>query len=178
MTVRILHHHIYPTVCSVEMCYYYSSHARGGDLGFKGKSIKTHWHTLNYHATLGYSCSCPLTSYAEGLPLCSFSTKCSIWFHTLSFTWALVVLSYLPLCLQAPDQKQRHLEVCSEDMEHLKAKQESTAIQLHSMVTQFKCESSDSHKFGEQGKAVAGPFRALWWLCWVIVNDDLWGQIP
>ncbi|XP_037374970.2 zinc finger and SCAN domain-containing protein 31 isoform X1 [Talpa occidentalis] len=57
---------------------------------------------------------------------------------------------------QAPDHKQRHSEVHSEDVVHPKAKQDSTAIQLQAMVTQLKCESFDPHKFGEQdGKTVS-----------------------
>lgn len=39
-----------------------------------------------------------------------------------------------------------------EDVEHLKATQESAAIQLQSMVTQLKNESLGPHKFGEYGK--------------------------
>ncbi|KAG8505912.1 Zinc finger and SCAN domain-containing protein 31 [Galemys pyrenaicus] len=57
---------------------------------------------------------------------------------------------------QTPDHKQRHSEVCSEDVVHPKAKQDSAAIQLQAMVPQLKCESFDPHKFGEQdGKTVS-----------------------
>lgn len=58
----------------------------------------------------------------------------------------------IPTCLQAPDCEYGHSEVLSGDTVHLKAKQESTALQVQSMVTQLKCESFGSHKFGEQGK--------------------------
>ncbi|XP_049742260.1 zinc finger and SCAN domain-containing protein 31 [Elephas maximus indicus] len=51
---------------------------------------------------------------------------------------------------QAPDHEHGHSEVLSEDVIHLKAKPESTVIQLHSMVTQLKCESFSPHQFQEQ----------------------------
>ena len=65
----------------------------------------------------------------------------------------------IPTCLQAPDCEHGHSEVLSGDAVHLKAKQESTALQVQSMVTQLKCESFGPHKFGEQGKDFTGPFR-------------------
>ncbi|KAL2791465.1 zinc finger and SCAN domain-containing protein 31 isoform 1, partial [Daubentonia madagascariensis] len=52
---------------------------------------------------------------------------------------------------QAPDHKRGRSEVLSEDVVHLKAKQESTVIQLQSMVTQLKYESFGLHQFQEQG---------------------------
>ncbi|XP_057555974.1 zinc finger and SCAN domain-containing protein 31 [Hippopotamus amphibius kiboko] len=51
---------------------------------------------------------------------------------------------------QAPDCEHGHSEVLSGDAVHLKVKQESTALQLQSMVTQLKYESFGPHKFGEQ----------------------------
>ncbi|XP_013965988.1 zinc finger and SCAN domain-containing protein 31 [Canis lupus baileyi] len=52
---------------------------------------------------------------------------------------------------QAPDDEHGHSGALSEDVVCLKAKQESIAIQLQSVVTQFKGESLDPHRFGEQG---------------------------
>uniref|UniRef100_A0A8C8ZTI6 Zinc finger and SCAN domain containing 31 n=1 Tax=Prolemur simus TaxID=1328070 RepID=A0A8C8ZTI6_PROSS len=52
---------------------------------------------------------------------------------------------------QAPDHKHGHSEMFSEDVVHLKAKQESTVIQPQSMVTQFKYEPFGFHQFQEQG---------------------------
>ncbi|XP_072801593.1 LOW QUALITY PROTEIN: zinc finger and SCAN domain-containing protein 31 [Vicugna pacos] len=51
---------------------------------------------------------------------------------------------------QALDCDHGHSEVLSGDAVHLKAKQESTAIQLQSSVTQLKGEPFDPHKFAEQ----------------------------
>lgn len=58
----------------------------------------------------------------------------------------------IPTCLQAPDCEHGHSEVLSGDAVHLKAKQESAATQLQSMVTQLKYESFGPQKLGEQGK--------------------------
>ncbi|XP_058588677.1 zinc finger and SCAN domain-containing protein 31 isoform X2 [Neofelis nebulosa] len=55
---------------------------------------------------------------------------------------------------QAPDDAPGHSEVLSEDGVHVKAKQESRAIQLQATVTQLKCESLGPHKIGEQGADV------------------------
>ncbi|XP_008588447.1 PREDICTED: zinc finger and SCAN domain-containing protein 31 [Galeopterus variegatus] len=52
---------------------------------------------------------------------------------------------------QAPDHEHGHSEVLSEDVEHLKSKQESKVIQLQSMVTQLKYVSFGLHHFREQG---------------------------
>ena len=52
----------------------------------------------------------------------------------------------------------------SGDAVHLKDKQESTALQLQSMVTQLKCESFGLHKFEEQGKDVFRSVQRLWTL--------------
>ncbi|XP_040501081.1 zinc finger and SCAN domain-containing protein 31 isoform X3 [Ursus maritimus] len=52
---------------------------------------------------------------------------------------------------QAPDHEHGHSEARSEDALHLKAKQDSIATQLQSMVTQLKGESLGPHRFGEQG---------------------------
>ncbi|XP_011215242.2 zinc finger and SCAN domain-containing protein 31 isoform X1 [Ailuropoda melanoleuca] len=52
---------------------------------------------------------------------------------------------------QAPDHEHGHSEARSEDVLHLKAKQDSIATQLQSMVTQLKGESLGPHRFGEQG---------------------------
>lgn len=68
-------------------------------------------------------------------------------------------------CLQAPDDEHGHSGALSEDVVCLKAKQESIAIQLQSVVTQFKGESLDPHRFGEQGKDFEGSTRCFWWLC-------------
>ncbi|KAG5197172.1 hypothetical protein JEQ12_010626 [Ovis aries] len=51
----------------------------------------------------------------------------------------------------APDCEHGLAKMLSGDAMHLKAKQESTAFQLQSMVTQLKCESFGLHKFEEQG---------------------------
>ncbi|DAA16234.1 zinc finger and SCAN domain-containing protein 31 [Bos taurus] len=51
---------------------------------------------------------------------------------------------------QAPDCEHGLAEMLSGDAVHLKAKEESTAFQLQSMVMQLKCESFGVHKFGEQ----------------------------
>lgn len=64
----------------------------------------------------------------------------------------------IPTCLQAPDREHGLAEMLSGDAVHLKAKQESTAFQLQSVVTQLKCESFGLHKFGEQGKDI---FRSI-----------------
>ena len=71
----------------------------------------------------------------------------------------------IPTCLQAPDDAPGHSEVLSEDGVHVKAKQESRAIQLQATVTQLQCESLGPHKFGEQGKDFDGSTWDLWWPC-------------
>lgn len=83
-------------------------------------------------------------------------------FHIVPYDLSLIISlgscshslmnSNIPIYLQAPDYEHEHSEMLSEDVVRLKAKQESTAIQLHSMVTQLKCESFGPHKFGKQGK--------------------------
>nr|XP_019569705.1 PREDICTED: zinc finger and SCAN domain-containing protein 31-like isoform X1 [Rhinolophus sinicus]XP_019569707.1 PREDICTED: zinc finger and SCAN domain-containing protein 31-like isoform X1 [Rhinolophus sinicus] len=52
---------------------------------------------------------------------------------------------------KAPGYRHGHPDLLSEDVVHLKAKQESAAIQLQSVVTQLRCESFGPHKFGEHG---------------------------
>lgn len=71
----------------------------------------------------------------------------------------------IPTCFQAPDHEHGHSEACSEDALHLKAKQDSIATQLQSMVTQLKGESLGPHRFGEQGKDLDGSIWDLWCLC-------------
>ncbi|XP_030659414.1 zinc finger and SCAN domain-containing protein 31 [Nomascus leucogenys] len=51
---------------------------------------------------------------------------------------------------QAPDHEHGHSEVLSEDVEHLKVKQEPADIQLQPTVTQLKYESFCLHQFQEQ----------------------------
>uniref|UniRef100_A0A0D9R6N5 Zinc finger and SCAN domain containing 31 n=1 Tax=Chlorocebus sabaeus TaxID=60711 RepID=A0A0D9R6N5_CHLSB len=51
---------------------------------------------------------------------------------------------------QALDHEHGHSEVLSEEVEHLKVKQEPTDIQLQPMVTQLKYESFRLHQFREQ----------------------------
>ncbi|XP_036762961.2 zinc finger and SCAN domain-containing protein 31 [Manis pentadactyla] len=62
---------------------------------------------------------------------------------------------------QAPDYEHGHSEMLSEDVVCLKAKQESTAIQLHSMVTQLKCESFGPYKFGKQDGEIVSESQEL-----------------
>lgn len=71
----------------------------------------------------------------------------------------------VPTCLQALAHEHGPSETLSEDVPHLKAKQDSVAIQLQSMVTQLQGESLGPHRLGERGKDVAGSPRDLWWLC-------------
>lgn len=80
----------------------------------------------------------------------------STWYISLSFSLGSYSTSLMnpniPTCLQAPDCEHGHSEVLSGDAVHLKAKQESAATQLQSMVTQLKYESFGPQKLGEQGK--------------------------
>lgn len=71
----------------------------------------------------------------------------------------------VPTCLQALAHEHGPSETLSEDVPHLKAKQDSVAIQLQSIVTQLQGESLSPHRLGERGKDVAGSPRDLWWLC-------------
>lgn len=83
----------------------------------------------------------------------------------------------IPTCLQAPGYGHGHPDMLSEDVVHLKAKQESAAIQLQSMVTQLRCESFGPHKFGEHGKGFDGSLQGTSGGLYRVIDCGLWGQI-